>query len=72
MRAPTMRELPNSWLYNEDLEMLADFHTWAKDHLGQGYSREREDGTYIDPVTRWAYVAWKAAAKHYAAASQEP
>lgn len=36
------------------------FEAWAKDHLGQGYSLEREDHTYSDKVTRWAFRAWKA------------
>lgn len=39
------------------------FETWAKEHLGQGYSLEREDHTYINPVTRWAFVAYKAGRK---------
>lgn len=41
----------------------ATFEQWAKDHLGQGYSLTREDGNYLDPVTRWAFVAWKAGKK---------
>jgi hypothetical protein len=56
--------MATSWLYNEDLEILASFEEWAKDHLGQGYSLEREEGSYIDRVTRWAYKAWTAATLH--------
>lgn len=36
------------------------FEAWAKDHLGQGYSLEIEEHTYANPVTRWAFVAFKA------------
>jgi hypothetical protein len=36
------------------------FEDWAKDHLGQGYSLVREDGAYVDPVTRWAAIAFRA------------
>lgn len=39
------------------------FIEWAKEHLGQGYSLELEDGTFVDPVTRWAFVAYKAGRK---------
>jgi hypothetical protein len=42
------------------MHRFQDFEDWAKDHLGQGYSLEREDHTYIDPVTRWAAVAYRA------------
>lgn len=37
------------------------FMAWAEDHLGQGYSVEPEDGSFIDPVTRWAFNGFKAA-----------
>lgn len=36
------------------------FEEWAKDHLGQGYSLEKAEGTYINPVTRWAAHAYAA------------
>lgn len=39
---------------------LTQFMAWAIDNLGQGYSLEREDGTFLDPVTRWAFKAWQA------------
>jgi hypothetical protein len=41
-------------------EDFARFEQWAKDHLGQGYSLECEEGTYVNRVTRWAYIASRA------------
>ena len=39
------------------------FESWAKDHLGQGYPLTMEDHTYVCPVTRWAFVAFRAQQK---------
>lgn len=36
------------------------FKAWAEQHLGQGYSLETEEGTYVDKVTRWAFNGFKA------------
>ena len=36
------------------------FEAWARSHLGQGYPLDRDEGAYINPVTRWAFTAWKA------------
>lgn len=48
--------------------VLTEFMQWAIDNLGQGYSLEREDGTFVDPVTRWAFAAWRASGKSAIAA----
>jgi hypothetical protein len=39
------------------------FGVWAKEHLGQGYSLEMEDHTYVCRVTRWAFVSFRAQQK---------
>lgn len=39
-----------------------DFENCAKHHLGQGYPLTVEDHTYMHPVTRWAFHAYRAAA----------
>lgn len=44
----------------------AAFEEWAKDHLGRGYSLEKEEGVYFHPVTRWAAKAYKAATERAA------
>lgn len=49
----------------------AAFEAWAKDHLGQGYSLEIEEHTYANPVTRWAFVAFKAGRAILAAAGPD-
>lgn len=36
------------------------FEAWAYVHLGQGYGLARDDGSYVDPVTRWSFKAWQA------------
>jgi hypothetical protein len=38
------------------------FEAWALVHLGQGYKLDKDEGTYINPVTRWAFRAWQARA----------
>lgn len=43
----------------EQNECRAAFLKWAEDHLGQGYSLELDENTFIDPVTRWAEVAFR-------------
>lgn len=45
------------------IDELGEFEDWAKEHLGQGYSLETEEHTYVNPVTRWAFVAFKAGLK---------
>lgn len=47
------------------------FEAWAKEHLGQGYSLETEEHTYVNPVTRWAFVAFKAGRAALAAAGPD-
>jgi hypothetical protein len=42
---------------NEDSER---FKAWAKVNFGQGYSFKKEDGTYINAVTRWSAKSFKA------------
>lgn len=42
------------------LQVAELFEVWAKDHLGQGYGLEKDEGTYINPVTRWAAKAFRA------------
>ena len=42
-------------------KLREQFESWAKDHLGQGYPLTVEDHTYVSPVTRWAFKAYKAA-----------
>ncbi len=42
---------------------LEKFKIWADEHLGQGYSLDMEDGSFVDRVTRWAFVAYKAGLK---------
>jgi hypothetical protein len=37
------------------------FESWAEDHLGQGYPLTIDEHTYENPVTRWAFVAYRAA-----------
>lgn len=49
------------------IDELGEFEDWAKEHLGQGYSLETEEHTYVNPVTRWAFVAFKAGLKIVAA-----
>lgn len=39
---------------------LDKFETWADSHLGQGYPLTREEGTYVNKVTRWAFNSWRA------------
>jgi len=39
------------------------FKEWAEVHLGQGYSMESKECIYTDPVTRWAFNAWRGALK---------
>lgn len=34
------------------------FEAWARDHLGQGYSLEWDDGSYVHPVTRWCFKGY--------------
>lgn len=52
---------------NEEAKTMTEqFETWAVNHLGQGYSLEKEDHTYSDKVTRWAFVAYKAGRKEAA------
>lgn len=36
------------------------FEAWAKEHLGQGYSLEWDDGSYVHPVTRWCFKGYLA------------
>jgi hypothetical protein len=36
------------------------FESWARLHFGQGYGFQKEDGTYISAVTRWAAKAFNA------------
>lgn len=48
--------------HQAQIERMA-FETWAKDDLGQGYSLTQEEGRYVDRVTRWAFIAWKAGRK---------
>ncbi|WP_407304015.1 hypothetical protein [Acinetobacter sp.] len=38
----------------------AEFETWAKENLGQGYPLTMDEGVYENVVTRWAFIAWKA------------
>ncbi|MES3041818.1 MAG: hypothetical protein V4730_11805 [Pseudomonadota bacterium] len=51
---------------------MRDFETWARDNLGQAYGLEREDGSYINPVTRWAFKAWLAALSQKAEPGWQP
>lgn len=53
------------------IDELSAFEDWAKDHLGQGYSLEIEEHTYANPVTRWAFVAFKAGRAILAAAGPD-
>jgi hypothetical protein len=36
------------------------FEAWARLHFGQGYGFQKEEGTYISAVTRWAAKAFNA------------
>jgi hypothetical protein len=54
---------------NEDSERFA---AWARLHFGQGYGFQKEDGTYISAVTRWAANAFKAGFDLAAAAQAAP
>lgn len=45
----------------EEAAALDAFMAWAKDNLGQGYSLERDEGTFVYPVTRWAFKGFAAA-----------
>lgn len=51
------------------IDVLGAFEEWAKEHLGQGYSLETEEHTYVNPVTRWAFAAFKAGRAAPAAAN---
>jgi hypothetical protein len=39
---------------------LNRFEAWARLHFGQGYGFQKEEGTYISAVTRWAAKAFNA------------
>lgn len=43
-----------------------NFEAWATRRLGQGYSLEKDEGVYINPVTRWAEKAYHAATERAA------
>lgn len=45
------------------------FEEWAAEDLGQGYSLEMDEGVYVDRVTRWAFIAWKAGRRELRAES---
>jgi hypothetical protein len=42
-------------------KLREQFESWAEYHLGQGYPLTMDEHTYENPVTRWAFVAYKAA-----------
>ena len=58
---PSPVERPRENEYEK--RMFHSFKFWAGEHLGQGYSLDLEDGSFADPVTRWAFIAYKAGIK---------
>ena len=53
---PAQQTITNPRQGEGDLECnFNDFMSWAKNHMGQGYSLEHEEGCFTNPVTKWAF-----------------